>query len=78
MGFPVVLSILAFSWRFAGDPVRQDLRAYSLVTFAVAQGLAVPTVAVAETDVVALAERALTLSHLQWSFVVGLRLTRLG
>lgn len=77
MGFSVVLSILAFSWRFAGDPAWQGLRTYSLVTFAVAIGLAVLTVAVAETDVVGLAERALTLSYLQWYFVVGLRLARL-
>lgn len=76
MGFSVVLSILAFSWRFGADPDWRGWRGYSRATFAVAIGLAVLTVALAETRFVGVSERALTLAYLQWYVAVGVKLAR--
>lgn len=78
MGVSVVLSILAFGRRFGGDPRWAGYRGYSYVTGGAGLALAAVTVALAETDVVGLAERGLTASYLQWYAVIGLRLARAG
>lgn len=78
MGFSVLLAILAFSNRFAKIPHWTRYARYSRVTAFAGLVLAISTVVMAETDMVGLLERVLTISYLQWYLVVGTVLLKLG
>lgn len=78
MGFSILLAILAFSRRFSTVPRWTSFARYSKLTALAGLVLAVSTVVMAETDIVGLLERALTISYLQWYLVVGTVLLKLG
>lgn len=73
MGFAILIGL----WRVAGRlRARPALARYTRGTAALGLLLAVVTVAMAETQVVGLIERALTWSYLQWYAVTGWLLWR--
>lgn len=76
MGFAALFSILAFSFARPGVAAWPQFTAYARLTFAAGVVLAIVTVAMAETSLVGLLERLLTLSYLQWYVVVGVWLMR--
>lgn len=78
MGFSILLAILAFSHRFSKIPRWASFARYSRLTAFAGLVLAIATVVMAETDMVGLLERVLTISYLQWYLVVGTVLLKLG
>lgn len=76
MGFAIILSILAFSQSFKRDNYWVRYSRYSKVTFIIGVVFAIVTVALAESSMVGLAERVLTISYLQWYVVIGIALMR--
>lgn len=73
MGFAILIGIWQTGRRLSS---RWSLARYSFVTAGLGLGLALVTVALAETSVVGIAERALTWSYLQWYVVMGLATAR--
>ena len=78
MGFSILLAILMFSLRFSKLQGWAGFAIYSRLTALLGLILAVFTVSLAESDIVGLLERALTISYLQWYLVVGIALLRRG
>ena len=76
MGFLILFAILAFSRRLKHAEGWAGYSTYSLVTFAAGVLLAVTTVTLAETSLVGLLERLLTVSYQQWYVVMGIALIR--
>jgi hypothetical protein len=71
MGFSILAAIWAFSRRMARVSEWSRYSSYSRFTAIVGLALAGGTVAFAETDVVGILERVLTVSYLQWYVVIG-------
>lgn len=78
MGLSVIVAILVFSRRFSELPHWAVFATYSKLTALVGLILACLTITFAESDMVGLLERVLTLSYLQWYVVVGTVLLRKG